>query len=509
MKRIYNVIAVAAVLSFSSCELDLYPVTSYNEGNVTVEEGTESQYSTREDMKGLRDALYNSNVKNIQEAGYLDLLVYSECRADNAYGGNPSTGELMAIEANRQDGENKNVVRDWSYYLGQVSNANQIICNIDRIKEEDSSMTEKEWEEWKSEALCWRAYNLFMMSNIWGDIPLVNTIPPAITSENIEEVYDEYFPPRAPKDDVYGQIIEDLEFACQYAPDVDRNNKFLFSKAFAHGLLARVYAEKQRRDWNKVIEHCEAVEGMGFTLCDSYGELWAYDETDVTRNTSESIFEITWTKDNGQWVWMMFHRNAYNPNDSYSWIKWITPSRDLIKAYDSESDTERKNVSIIYDEAGWSSYYPAEKYAFMHKVPTNASSTILMRLGEIYLLHAEALAMTGSLKGETGAEGYVNRIRSRAGLSPLPASASANQEAMLDAVLKERRLELAFEGFRFFDLVRHDKAKEVHDAMSDPSSSRYDSYWQTRFPLSEETILMPIPQTAMDTNPSLEQNPGY
>ena len=73
----------------------------------------------------------------------------------------------------------------------------------------------------------------------------------------------------------------------------------------------------------------------------------------------------------------------------------------------------------------------------------------------------------------------------------------------------ERRLELAFEGFRFWDLVRHDKAKEVHDAMSDPSSPRYDRYFQPRKPLTDDTILMPIPAAVMELNPSLVQNPGY
>ena len=198
---------------------------------------------------------------------------------------------------------------------------------------------------------------------------------------------------------------------------------------------------------------------------------------------------------------MMFHRNAYNPNDSYSWIKWITPSRDLIAAYDAEKDTERKNACIVYDEAIWSNYYPGDAYAFMHKVPTNASSIILMRLGEIYLLHAEALAMTGDLAGATQ---YVNLIRERAGIKAI--SAPSSQEAMIDAILHERRLELAFEGFRFFDLLRHgfERTKKIHDAMP-----VQDSYWQPRFPLTEETVFMPIPQTALDNNPSLVQNAGY
>ena len=502
MKKIYTIFATASLIALSSCELNLYPETGYSEGNVTVEEEAgESQYNTREDMKGLRDAIYSSWTKDIQEKGYLDWLVYAECRADNAYGGNPGTGELMAIEANRQDGENKNVVRDWDWYQGQVSNCNNIICNIDRIKEADPSMTDQEYREWKSEAYCWRAWNLFQMSYIWGDIPLVNTIPPAITAENIEEVYDEYFPARTPIADVHAQIIEELEYACENAPAVNHSDKFLFTKAFAHGMLARIHAESTAQDWAKVAEHCAAVEAMGFELVDDYGEMWRYDETDAVRNTSESIFEITWTRSNGNWVWMMFHRNAYNPSDSYSWIKWITPSRDLIAAYEAEGDTERKNACIVYDEAIWSNYYPGDAYAFMHKCPTNASSTILMRLGEIYLLHAEALAMTGDLAGATE---YVNRIRRRAGIKEIPVPSS--QEAAIDAILNERRLELAFEGFRFFDLLRHgfERAKEVHDAMP-----VQDSYWQPRLPLTAETVLMPIPQTALDNNPSLVQNAGY
>ena len=502
MKKIYTILALASLIVLSSCELNLYPETGYSEGNVKVdEEAGESQYSTREDMKGLRAAMYSSWTKDIQENGYLDWRVYAECRADNAYGGNPGTGELMAIEANKQDGENKNVVRDWDWYQGQVSNCNNIICNIDRIKEADPTMTDKEYREWKSEAYCWRAWNLFQMSYIWGDIPLVNTIPPAITAENIEEVYDEYFPGRTPIADIYAQIISELEYACENAPDTDPANKHLFTKAFAHGMLARIYAEATARDWSKVAQHCAAVEGMGYKLVDDYAQMWAYDEADAVRNTSESIFEITWSKSNGNWVWMMFHRNAYNPDDSYSWIKWITPSRDLIAAYDAEGDTERKNACIVYDEAIWSNYYPGDAYAFMHKVPTNASSIILMRLGESYLLHAEALAMTGDLAGATE---YVNKVRTRAGIKTIAVPSS--QEAMIDAILKERRLELAFEGFRFFDLLRHgfERTKAIHDAMP-----QQDSYWQPRFPLTEETVFMPIPQTALDNNPSLVQNPGY
>lgn len=503
MKKKYILIASLSILAVASCNLDLYPVTGYNEGNVKIDDdsSSESQYSTRTDMEGLRNAIYENWTKDIQEKGYLDWLVYAECRADNAYGGNPGTGELMAIEANKQDGENKNVQRDWDWYLGQVSNCNNIICNIDRVKTLDETMTEEECAQWKSEAYCWRAWNLFQMSQIWGDIPLTNSIPPAITAENIEDVYSLYYPGRTSREEVYKQIIGELEFATENAPDVDPKNKNIFTKAFAHGMLARIYAEKTCQDWQKVAQHCEAIEAMGYTLVDDYAQMWAYDDTDAVRNTSESIFEVTFTRSSGNWVWMMFHRNAYNPSDNYSWIKWITPSRNLVAAYDKEGDTERKNACIVEDEATWSNYYPGNAYKFMHKIPTNASSIILMRLGEIYLLHAEALAMTGDLGG---AIGYVNKIRERAGIKTV--SVPASRDEAIDVILNERRLELAFEGFRFFDLLRHgfERAKAVHDAMP-----LEDSYWQTRLPLTEQTVLMPIPQTALDNNPSLTTNEGY
>ena len=121
-KTILYIAAAACLASMSSCVLDLYPRTSFNEGNVTVtddEETTESQYSSREDMLGLRNSIYSSYVRNIQEAGYQDWLVYSDVRADNAYCGSPTTGEIVAIEANNIDGDNKNVDRDWSYFLGR------------------------------------------------------------------------------------------------------------------------------------------------------------------------------------------------------------------------------------------------------------------------------------------------------------------------------------------------------------------------------------------------------
>lgn len=511
MKKIF--ILTAAAIMAAACNLDLTPITSYNEANVKLNEEEEgesaSQYTTREDMAGLRNSIYDSWIKDIQEMGLEDWLVYSETRADNAYCGT-ATPEIMALEANKQDGSNKNITRDWNWYQQQVSNANQIICNIDRIAEADPALSTAERDQWKAEAMIWRAFCFFRLTLLWGDAPMVLSIPPALTAANVEEVYPLYFPDRVPLEQVYTKLVEDLTWAADYAPDVDPSNKTLMSKALAKGLLARVYAENTPfRDWTKVAQYCTEVEGMGFSLEPNYADLWGYEPGeagDAKRNSVESIFEVQWVnKSQGNWVFMMYHRNAYNPDDSYTWAKWTTPSRDLIQAYQDEGDEIRMNASIIWDSCGWSNYYDSDNYAFMHKMPTNVSSILVMRLAEIYLLHAEALACNGDLDG---AKNYVNKVRQRVNLPDIPTPAS--QDAAIDAILKERRLELAFEGFRFFDLVRHstpenDRVKKVHDSMNTSG----DKFWQTRIPMDPTHYLLPVPTEALNNNPNLQPNPGY
>ena len=512
MKKIALLTGCFVITSFMiSCNLDLYPENGYNEYNVDLgeDDNSDNQYTTREDMKGALDAMYNSIKSDIQERGYEDFLVFTDAAADNAYGGSPATGTTLSIETHTLDGTNTDVVRDWSYYLEQVTNANQIVTYIDSI--DDASFAQSERNEWKAEAMIWRSYNWFIMSLLWGDVPLVDQALPAITSDNIDETYPLYYPGRVAQLDVFNKIAADLQWAVQYAPNLSSSDKFVCSKAFGYGLLARVYAEKPIQDYAKVNEYCTDVEGMGLSLVGSFSDLWSWNEakTDmVARHSSESIFEVPYTKSNGNWVWMMFWRNGIgdNPDDSFSWAKWDTPSRNLTAAYDAEGDTERKNQTIIFDQCGWNYYYPADNYAFMYKTRCNASSIIVMRLAEIYLLHAEALAHLGDMGT---AAPYVNLVRERAKISDLPASASGSADAMLNAVLQERRLELAFEGHRWFDLKRYGKAIECVNNVNNPGSAYYDSAKHTVRPIDENGLLLPVPDTEIENNPNLTQNPGY
>jgi hypothetical protein len=197
----------------------------------------------------------------------------------------------------------------------------------------------------------------------------------------------------------------------------------------------------------------------------------------------------------------MFGVDETDANSVYDWAKWLTPSRDLIAAFDKQGDLVRKRVTMVQAAVSWSNHYPADQYWFMHKFPSKFNSIIKLRLADILLLKAEAYVGLGNL---TDAANIVKTIRGRVGLGGLTAGQTASQATMLDAVLNERRLELAFEGQRWFDLVRTGKIYDVLNTLNkrDPGRLPMD-------PVNENATLLPLPQSQIDINPSLVQNPGY
>jgi hypothetical protein len=303
---------------------------------------------------------------------------------------------------------------------------------------------------------------------------------------------------------VYAQIISDLETALEPggAPPIDPTDKFVFSRTVANALLVKVYAEQPVRDYNKVLEYCELVE-PDVSLVGNYADLFEVNDSKVDvklRHSQESIFEIPFS-DGTNWNTWMFGIDETDANSKYDWAKWMTPSRDLLAAFDKQGDQIRKNVTVIQASVTWSNHYPADAYWFMHKFPSKFNSIIKLRLADILLLKAEAYVGLGNL---SAAADIVRIIRARAGLSPLSASQTASQETMAEAVLNERRLELAFEGQRWFDLVRAGKAITVLNSLNVRDAGRLPMD-----PVTDNTILLPLPQSQIDINPSLVQNPGY
>ena len=488
MKSFYKTILAALPISiFSillpSCDLQIAPVSNPSELTIATTDttGTQVKFKDRAAIQAVYLKLYDY-LRDNQEYWYLDYLLFGEARTDNAYAG--TTGaEVVPVETNALDASNPDIARDWNGYLNDIAHANVVIANIDAVP--DPSFSSEERQQWKAEALIFRAMMIFDLARWFGNIPLNLTEAPDITAANIEEVYPLYFPSPVTQDSAYRQVINDLEAALPYAPELNTNDKRILSKTVARALLTKVYAELG--NWDKVVEYADLVFADGIELEPQYADLFGFDATlgDATlRNSRESILEMQYTAASGNWVTWMFGRNLANWDESFTWAKWITPSRDLINAFAQAGDTLRCNQTIVYYDCSWQNYYPADNYPFMYKTRSAYNSIIKLRGADILLLKAEALAHKGDL---AGAVELVNLTRNRAKIGDLPPS------------------ELALEGQRLFDLIRFGKLMEV---MNDINSRDEGRLPQAR-PFVEAHRLMPIPQTALDQNANLQQNDGY
>lgn len=504
LRTVYQFFFLGLVLLLTSCSLNRDPLDSFSDVTEGVDDsGQQVAFKDKAAVQNHLQTIYRQ-MRDRQEHWFVDLLLIADAHADNAYAG--TTGaEVVPFENNTIEGSNSVLLRDWNRYMEDIAKANLLIVNIDSV--DDNALTSAERAQMKGEAKIFRALVLFDMVRIWGDIPVITTIAGDITSETIGDVYDDYFPAQSTELEAYQQIEKDCLEAIETAPQSSASDKTLFSKSVAKALLAKVYAEKPLRDYNKVIQYADELAADGFELTADYNDLFGMNAatTDTKmRNTSESILEAQFFSGNGNWATWMFGRDLTNYDNSFTWAKWITPSRDLIKTFTDQGDAVRMNESIVYYAASWSNYYPSSNYPFMFKLRSAYSSIIKLRYADILLLKAEAL-IQGPAQNLSAAAQIIDRVRARVELPPLTSAVKSSPDAMLNALLTERRLELAFEGQRWFDLVRLDKVEPIMNAVYGKDSGRIKQV----YPFNSYSYRLPIPQTVIDQNPKIVQNPGY
>lgn len=267
---------------------------------------------------------------------------------------------------------------------------------------QSGQLTDTEYNELKGQGEIYRALCMFHMARMWGSFPVITKVAKTITSGNIEDVYPTYFPPRSTEKECYQQIISDLEDAERNAPDFQSSDRTLMTKTVAQALLCKVYAETAVQNYDKVIEYAEKVRNTkGLALEPDFSTLWGWNATaqDCTkRNTTEGILEVHWFPGSGNWESWMYGRCLENYEYGFTWAKWVTPSRDLIKAFNDEGDTTRLNQTVVYYSCNWSNYYPSSHYAFMYKLRSGYNNEYVVRLADIILLEAEAYAHKGELQ---------------------------------------------------------------------------------------------------------------
>ena len=210
-------------------------------------------------------------------------------------------------------------------------------------------------------------------------------------------------------------------------------------------------------------------------------------------NNAEAIWEMQydgWGGAHGNWMPSVIVGTG--------WKRFNTPSNDLVAAFDAENDLVRKNSSIYFRNVaseGWTDdYWSKTNYPYVNKYRVDdQSNSYILRLADILLLKAEALNEQ-SAAGWAQAKTIVDQVRTRVKLAGTPA---ADQASMRLAIEKERRLELAFEGHRWFDLLRTNRAITVMNAQKDGKGAPLN------YGLTAAKLYFPIPQGELDTNPNV------
>lgn len=492
MKHSISILAIAATALLVSCEkfLDEKPQSELTK-EATEVSSLESAYKTVSDAQSELNGVYALFKADIYEACN---YYFGDCMTDNCYIGGDGVNEEqfdnIALTAT-----NSLIGIMWSQYYAVVGSATNVIENTKLM---DSSIIDDVTRaQIIADAKFARAYVLFDIVRLWGAAPMALLLIPSITAENLDEWYPIMYPARTSEDDIYKQILEDLDQSTIDNLPSKNHGAFLGSKGAAYALLAKVYAtmgEKSTRDYNKVIEYCQKVENEGYSLVDNFDDLW----TVTNKFSSESIFEMYFSDAAEQHNWAYWVLLSDKSGDVVvSWRRYCTPTQDLLAKYDKDNDV-RYGSSFYWASVPYDTYYPAKNYPLAYKIRQKESDIILMRLADILLLKAEALVETGNYK--EAMEIVNNKIRSRAHVAAINAT-SADQARL--AVENERQLELVLEGQRWFDLVRNDRLEAVMKTAHDKNGNlRFTEIpsWRQKFP---------IPQDQIDINERLTQNEGY
>jgi len=377
-------------------------------------------------------------------------------------------------------------------------------CNIVLSKVPEIPMDDALRQRVLGEAYFLRAHYYFILVRLFGDVPLITQ--PLVAGDNLAR-------PRNPKSEVYDLIVDDCKKAIEMLPvkaSYGASDLGRACREAAMAQLAKVYLTLGT-NYQEVVSLCENIEGLGYDLSKMD---YAANFNATIDNGPESLFEVQysgstvydfWGNDN-QACWLstfMGPRNSGWVGGSYGW-QHVT--QEFVDAYE-EGDL-RKDVTILYKgcppfddkeyDPSWSlTGYNVRKYlvpkSISKEMNTNPANIVVYRFADVLLMKAEALNELGET---VRAQGPLNIVRARAGL---PAVNTTNKEEMKEIIIHERRMELAFEGHRWFDLIRIDNG--------DYAVKFFKSIGKMN--VTKERLLYPIPQDEIDDNPAITQNPGY
>lgn len=460
MKKLLIAVTLTGVL-FTSCKkiLDQKPQTSLDATTAfTTKEGVQAG------LIGIYDALQSGNYYGLRYFAFADLY------ADNI--SHTGTFPSFAQIANKQIlADNVEVSNMWNTIYNGINRANNVIASAAKIN--DASFNK---DAAIAEAKTLRGLMYFDLLRYFGGspngynkgsglgVPIFTT--PTLTPADAEPKA------RASETEVLALIDADLNAGIAGLPTSAPNGRL--NKNAANALKARLALYKENFTdaetfATAVLSQYTSSPNGGLVAGADYATLY------LNKNVKpESIFELQYFSDDANSIAFFYYSAGTGGRNE------ITSSSSLSNAH--EAGDLRKPINVTVAAAG----IPANKTRKYSRI-SGDDNVILIRLAELYLIRAEARARKAA-PDLTGALDDLNRIRTRAGLTP---SVAATPADIVTAVKQERRIELAHEGHRFFDLRRYNDLATI--GVTNPNFTRW-----------------PIPQREVQTsNNVVAQNPDY
>jgi tetratricopeptide (TPR) repeat protein len=481
---------IGLIVLMSSCNedfLDLKPQTFVSSTTFFI---TENDY--RQAVSGAYSSLREL---------YNNAYVMGEMRSDNTHyylkasDRGQQNLEKEYISAFIDDPNNRYSAEKYFTCYQGISRCNAILDRIDK-----SSISEDVKAGLTGETKFLRAFYYFELVQYFGGVPLY-----------LNEITDQAGTalPRASKEEVYAQIIADATAAANQLPTVQAE-KGRATVGSAKTLLGYVYCTLKQ--YSEAEQALREVTTLGYILLPNYGDNFKT----ANKNSSESIFEVQYKEGTQQlqssWTYQFIPSlldtkvitGVSGNNQAIG--GWNIPSDDLLAVYEPNDLRKAASIADGYTNSD-GVFVPmpyTTKYLNPHAVFNNTDDNwIVYRYADVLLLLAETL---NEQSKSSEALPFLNQVRERAGLASVT---ETNQGALRDIILKERRVELAFENHRWLDLVRTGKAIEVMTAYGDQMKQMFSYLLPRTYEVTEDKLLFPIPQSELVLNPDLVQNSGY
>jgi len=434
---------------------------------------------------------------------YVGMTNIASDDADKGSNADDGKANYGALDNLTMDGTVNNLNDIWSgFYLG-IARANQALGALS-----GSTLDESLKNQLMGEARFLRAYFYFDLVRFFGGVPKIDKVlTPA-------EAASATYQTKASPDTIYQFIISDLEYALANLPVKGATNVGRVTRGAAAGMLAKVMLYRQNFQRAYSLTDSIIKQSIGsYGLVDNYADIWRT----AGANSIESIFEVQTGVNAACNAGIASYSECQGPRagGKFGWADlgfgFGTPSQSLLDDY--EPDDKRTAGTIIFITAtgtflwdgfrvpgqdsvqnsryNYKAYHSQIKEAFCGDRGRLPKNLRVLRYGEILLIHAEAALATGK-PGE--AVDDLNSLRPRAGLTPL---LTATQET----IWHERRVELAMEHDRFFDLIRQNELQPGRAAAA------FLKHGKT---FADRNKVFPIPKPQIDlSNGKLVQNTGY